>query len=83
MNPPELSLEGVVAMIPSRCSHGNGPCDPCPLHSVSSSISRRARPFRFIGPLKTSFFNANPKSSKWFNRDRFVLSNGYALLSLF
>lgn len=28
----------------------------------------------------TSFFNANPKSSKWFNRDRFVLSNGYALL---
>jgi len=22
------------------------------------------------------FFNANPKSSKWFNRDRFVLSNG-------
>ena len=24
----------------------------------------------------TSFFNANPKSSKWFNRDRFVLSNG-------
>jgi hypothetical protein len=22
------------------------------------------------------FFNANPKNSKWFNRDRFVLSNG-------
>ena len=25
------------------------------------------------------FINANPKSSKWFNRDRFVLSNGYGL----
>ncbi|KAI9455585.1 transketolase [Lactarius psammicola] len=30
--------------------------------------------------LFTRFFNANPKSSKWFNRDRFVLSNGCALL---
>ena len=29
-----------------------------------------------------SFFNANPKNSKWFNRDRFVLSNGYALSAL-
>ncbi|KAH7915989.1 Transketolase, thiamine diphosphate binding domain-containing protein [Hygrophoropsis aurantiaca] len=29
--------------------------------------------------LFTRFFNANPKSSKWFNRDRFVLSNGCAL----
>ncbi|KDQ59477.1 hypothetical protein JAAARDRAFT_622289 [Jaapia argillacea MUCL 33604] len=28
--------------------------------------------------LFTRFFNANPKSSKWFNRDRFVLSNGHA-----
>ncbi|KIK91435.1 hypothetical protein PAXRUDRAFT_797644 [Paxillus rubicundulus Ve08.2h10] len=28
--------------------------------------------------LFTRFFNANPKSSKWFNRDRFVLSNGLA-----
>ncbi|KAH9977191.1 transketolase [Lactifluus volemus] len=27
--------------------------------------------------LFTRFFNANPKSSKWFNRDRFVLSNGH------
>lgn len=27
-----------------------------------------------------SFFNANPKSSKWFNRDRFVLSNGWAFV---
>lgn len=26
------------------------------------------------------FFNANPKSSKWLNRDRFVLSNGYVLV---
>ena len=26
---------------------------------------------------EVSFFNANPKNSKWFNRDRFVLSNGY------
>ncbi|KAG5645819.1 hypothetical protein DXG03_005160 [Asterophora parasitica] len=25
-----------------------------------------------------SFVNANPKNSKWFNRDRFVLSNGHA-----
>ena len=24
-----------------------------------------------------SFLNANPKNSKWFNRDRFVLSNGF------
>lgn len=24
----------------------------------------------------SSFFNTNPKSSKWYNRDRFVLSNG-------
>ena len=23
------------------------------------------------------FINANPKNSKWFNRDRFVLSNGF------
>ena len=22
------------------------------------------------------FFNTNPKNSKWYNRDRFVLSNG-------
>lgn len=33
-------------------------------------------------PSPTSFFsrfiNANPKNSKWFNRDRFVLSNGHA-----
>ncbi|KIJ25679.1 hypothetical protein M422DRAFT_273354 [Sphaerobolus stellatus SS14] len=27
--------------------------------------------------LFTRFFKANPKSSKWFNRDRFVLSNGH------
>lgn len=27
--------------------------------------------------LFTRFFNANPKHSKWFNRDRFVLSNGH------
>ncbi|KAG8861871.1 Transketolase [Serendipita sp. 411] len=29
--------------------------------------------------LWTRFLNANPKSSKWYNRDRFVLSNGCAL----
>ncbi|KAF8448046.1 transketolase [Boletus edulis BED1] len=29
--------------------------------------------------LATRFFNANPNNSKWFNRDRFVLSNGCAL----
>ncbi|KAK0459507.1 transketolase [Desarmillaria tabescens] len=29
--------------------------------------------------LFSRFFNANPKDSKWFNRDRFVLSNGCAL----
>ncbi|KAI0303399.1 transketolase [Multifurca ochricompacta] len=28
--------------------------------------------------LFTRLLNANPKSSKWFNRDRFVLSNGHA-----
>ncbi|KZT65457.1 transketolase [Daedalea quercina L-15889] len=28
--------------------------------------------------LFSRFFNANPKNSKWFNRDRFVLSNGHA-----
>ncbi|KAJ7109173.1 transketolase [Mycena epipterygia] len=28
--------------------------------------------------LFSRFVNANPKSSKWFNRDRFVLSNGHA-----
>ncbi|KAI0928301.1 hypothetical protein AcV5_005910 [Taiwanofungus camphoratus] len=28
--------------------------------------------------LFTRFFNANPKNSKWYNRDRFVLSNGHA-----
>ncbi|OBZ75679.1 Transketolase [Grifola frondosa] len=27
--------------------------------------------------LFTRFFNANPKNSKWYNRDRFVLSNGH------
>jgi transketolase len=26
--------------------------------------------------ISHSFINANPKNSKWFNRDRFVLSNG-------
>ncbi|KAF9466413.1 transketolase [Collybia nuda] len=29
--------------------------------------------------LFSRFLNANPKNSKWFNRDRFVLSNGCAL----
>ncbi|KAF8502560.1 transketolase [Hysterangium stoloniferum] len=29
--------------------------------------------------LFSRFFNANPKDSAWFNRDRFVLSNGCAL----
>ncbi|CAG7855106.1 Probable transketolase Short=TK [Serendipita indica DSM 11827] len=28
--------------------------------------------------LWTRFLNANPKNSKWYNRDRFVLSNGHA-----
>ncbi|TFK55274.1 transketolase [Heliocybe sulcata] len=28
--------------------------------------------------LFSRFFNANPKNSKWYNRDRFVLSNGHA-----
>ncbi|KAI0368453.1 transketolase [Pilatotrama ljubarskyi] len=28
--------------------------------------------------LFTRFLNANPRNSKWFNRDRFVLSNGHA-----
>ncbi|KAJ7343682.1 transketolase [Mycena albidolilacea] len=28
--------------------------------------------------LFSRFVNANPKNSKWFNRDRFVLSNGHA-----
>ncbi|KAI0085477.1 transketolase [Irpex rosettiformis] len=28
--------------------------------------------------LFTRFFNTNPKQSHWFNRDRFVLSNGHA-----
>jgi transketolase len=28
--------------------------------------------------LWSRFLNANPKNSKWFNRDRFVLSNGHA-----
>ncbi|KZT11498.1 transketolase [Laetiporus sulphureus 93-53] len=28
--------------------------------------------------LYSRFFNANPKDSKWYNRDRFVLSNGHA-----
>ncbi|EDR10917.1 transketolase [Laccaria bicolor S238N-H82] len=28
--------------------------------------------------LFSRFINANPKNSKWFNRDRFVLSNGHA-----
>ena len=63
----------------TRCPDGHGPSHPCPLHPVS--ICYRAQPFRFIGRFGTRFFNANPKSSKWFNRDRFVLSNGYALVS--
>ncbi|KAF7789568.1 hypothetical protein EIP86_000514 [Pleurotus ostreatoroseus] len=29
--------------------------------------------------LFSRFFNTNPKNSKWYNRDRFVLSNGCAL----
>ncbi|EPQ58746.1 hypothetical protein GLOTRDRAFT_36496 [Gloeophyllum trabeum ATCC 11539] len=30
--------------------------------------------------LFSRFFNANPKNSKWYNRDRFVLSNGRCAL---
>ncbi|TFY83445.1 hypothetical protein EWM64_g570 [Hericium alpestre] len=33
--------------------------------------------------LFTRFINANPKNSKWFNRDRFVLSNGHACALLY
>ncbi|KDQ14592.1 hypothetical protein BOTBODRAFT_32723 [Botryobasidium botryosum FD-172 SS1] len=33
--------------------------------------------------LFTRFFNANPKNSHWFNRDRFVLSNGHACALLY
>lgn len=28
--------------------------------------------------LWSRFLNNNPKNSKWYNRDRFVLSNGHA-----
>ncbi|KAG8857605.1 Transketolase [Tulasnella sp. 330] len=33
--------------------------------------------------LFSRFFVANPKSSQWFNRDRFVLSNGHACALLY
>lgn len=33
--------------------------------------------------LFSRFVNANPKNSKWFNRDRFVLSNGHACALLY
>jgi hypothetical protein len=30
--------------------------------------------------LFSKIMNSNPKNSKWINRDRFVLSNGHALV---
>src|SRR5690625_7120518 len=33
--------------------------------------------------LWTDFMNHNPKSSKWFNRDRFVLSAGHGSMLLY
>jgi transketolase len=36
--------------------------------------------FAFSTDPPSRFLNANPKNSKWFNRDRFVLSNGLARL---
>ena len=42
--------------------------------ALSSRIYRVHRP-SLLSPI-TRFVNANPKNSKWFNRDRFVLSNG-------
>jgi hypothetical protein len=76
-----LNTGGSVHRIPvlARCSDGHGPSYPRPLHPVSTC--HRAQPFRFIERFGIRFFNANPKSSKWFNRDRFVLSNGYVLVS--
>ena len=60
-----------------RCSHGHGTRRARPLYQVRCPI--------FLVPWDVQynsgsrFFNANPKSSKWFNRDRFVLSNGYVV----
>lgn len=42
--------------------------------ALSSRIYRAHRPSSFFPNVR--FVNANPKNSKWFNRDRFVLSNG-------
>jgi transketolase len=48
-------------------------------HVLFSRYARGIFP-AFSTDLLSRFLNANPKNSKWFNRDRFVLSNGLARL---
>ena len=56
-----------------RCSSGSGSRRPRPLYPVCRlPIVRSCR-----AQFGRSFVTANPKNSNWFNRDRFVLSNGY------
>ncbi len=40
-----------------------------------------AAPMAYV--LWTEFMNHNPKNSKWFNRDRFVLSAGHGSMLLY
>ncbi len=66
---------------PSRCnrrprrSDGHGSRSPRPFLSVGIAIW-----FNNIARHANRFVNANPKDSKWYNRDRFVLSNGSVIL---
>lgn len=69
---PKQIVQTIQLVSAFRCPYGSGP--------------RRARPFHPVcrvpiialscAQSRHSFVNANPKNSKWFNRDRFVLSNG-------
>lgn len=56
-----------------RRAYGHGASHPCSFLSVRMILDNVDRE---LIVQDISFLNANPKNSKWFNRDRFVLSNG-------
>ncbi|KAH7889784.1 Transketolase, thiamine diphosphate binding domain-containing protein [Phlebopus sp. FC_14] len=78
------TIRTLAADVVGKANSGHPGEHPSP-HIPTSSTDNRARlsgapmgmaPVAHV--LFSRFFNANPKSSKWFNRDRFVLSNGHA-----
>ena len=73
-------IQILIKLYEFRCTSGYGPRLSCSFFAVCSNflvINRYCiKPY-----FNTRFLNANPKNSKWFNRDRFVLSNGLAARS--